>query len=209
MEMIGGNGMEGVLFFWLFWIFWIVTTFFMSKSRSRLLLSAAILSVIILSSYSMKLFALNISASSLFLLLAAYITMAKQRGRKGLYLFITSFIIMLAFTTFHLYELYDPVWLIFDRNMMLSFLLTYIALLLHHDVKFRIIILICGSIHGEILYASILKHITPTYLIGSFAYLDVISISIGFLLIIYGFKKVSSYFESQIKHLERGKQKPS
>ncbi|MDF1507710.1 hypothetical protein PZE06_05870 [Robertmurraya sp. DFI.2.37] len=201
--------MEGIFFFWLFWIFWIITTFFMSKSRLRLVLSAAILSVIILSTYTMKWFTLNISASSLFLLLATYVIMAKQKGRKGLYLFITSFIIMLAFTTFHLYELYDPVWLIFDRNMMLSFLLTYITLLLHHDVKFRIITLICGSIHGEILYAAILKHITPSYLIGSFAYLDVISISLGLLLIINGFKKVSSYFEYQIKHLERGKQKPS
>ncbi|MGG0716681.1 hypothetical protein ABE096_03655 [Robertmurraya massiliosenegalensis] len=201
--------MEGIIFLWLFWMYWILATFFMAKNRTRLFISITILIAIIFSTYSIEVLGMKITLTTLYLLLISYIFMAKQKERKGIYLFIASFIIMLAFTTFHLFELYDPVWIIFNRNMMLAFLLTYLTLLLYNDLKFRIVILICGTIHGEFLYAFVLKNITSSYLIGSFAFFDVIALSVGIMLIIHAFKRVSLYFEYQIKHLERGKQKPS
>ncbi len=209
MEMIGGSGMEGIIFLWLFWIYWIVATFFMGKNKMRQFISIAILIAIIFSTYSIEVLNMKITLTTLFLLLTSYLFMAKQKELKGIYLFIASFIIMLAYATFHLFELYDPVWLIFNRNIMLSCLLTYLTLLLHNEFKFRIVILICGMIHGEFLYAFALKNITSSYLIGSYAFFDVIALSVGITLIIHAFKRVSLYFEYQIKHLERGKQKPS
>lgn len=210
MDMIGGSGMEGFIFFWLFWIFWICSTFFMSKKELRLKISIGILVAISLSMNSITIFQVEISLTNLFLLILSYFIMAKLKGKTRNYLFITSFIIMLAYTTFHLYELFDPVWVIFNRYMMLSLLLAYLTILLQSDLHLRVITLLCGAIHGDILYSLILRKFSLTYSSGSFAFLDVIAISIALLLMISGFKRVSVYFEHHIKQqLEREKQKQS
>jgi hypothetical protein len=209
MDMIGGSGMEGFIFFWFFWVFWILSTFFMSKKDLRLKVSIGTLLVISLSLNKITWSHIEISLSGLFLLFLSYIMIAKQKGRSKSYLVIASFIMMLAYTTFHLYELFDPVWVIFNRDIMLSLLLAYLSVLLHSELHLRILTLICGAIHGDILYSLLIKKLSFSYFIGSFAFLDVISFGIAILLAISGFKRVSIYFEHHIKHLEREKQKQS
>jgi hypothetical protein len=210
MGMIGGSGMEGFIFFWLFWIFWVLSTFFMTKKEVRLQVSVWLLAAIALSTYSLTLFNIDISLTSLLIVLTTYFLMARETGRTGSYLFITSFIIMLVYSTFHLYELFDPVWLIFNRSIMLSLLIAYISSLLQSDFRQRVIILLAGSIHGDILYSFILGRFSFPYTIGSFAFLDVMAIAISILLVISGFKRLSLYFENHVKlQLEKEKQKQS
>lgn len=209
MEMIGGMDMEGIIFFWLFWIYWIMATFFMKKNSKRLKISIYLLLTIILSVHSITLFHINISLSSLFILFSTYFLVGKQTNRRGSYLFITAFIIMLAYTTFHFFELYDPVWLIFNRNLMLAIILAYLAILLQNDFNLRVLTILSGSVHGEFLYALIFRKFAFTQSVGTFVFLDVLSIAIAILLGINGFKKISVFFENHIKHLEREKQKQS
>lgn len=209
MEMIGGMGMEGFIFYWLFWTFWVIVTFFMNKKSERLRLSMWLLLTIVFSNYSVTIFNINFSLSSLFILLTSYFLIGKQNRLRGIYLLITSFIVMLAYVTFHLFELYDPVWLIFNRQFMLAVILVYLALLLHSDLKQRLLTILSGVVHGEILCALILRRFTDMYTIGTFAFLDCIAITVAILLAVSGLRKVSVYFENHIKHLEREKQKQS
>lgn len=201
--------MEGFIFFWLFWIFWIGTTFFMSRESKRLKISIWLLLTIILSIHSITIFGIEVALSSLFILFTTYYLIGKQNKKLSIYLFISSFLIMLAYTTFHLFELYDPVWVIFNRSVMLSMLLVYIAVLLHFDVTHRILSTLCGAVHGDILYSLLLRKVSLAHPIGLWAFLDIIAISAILLMGISGFKKLSIYFENHIKHLEREKQKLS
>lgn len=209
MEMIGGMGVEGFLFFWLFWIYWIFASFFMSKKSERLRLSIWLLLTIVFSVHTITIFDIHISYSGLFILVTSYLLIGREKGYKGIYLFIATFIMMLAYTTFHLFELYDPVWLIFNRQLILSVILAYLAILLHVDLKSRLLTTLSGAVHGELLYALILERFTDAHTVASLAFLDVIATSIVVLLSISGMKKVSAYFEKHIKHMEREKQKQS
>lgn len=209
MEMIGGMGMEGFMFYWLFWIFWILTTFFMNKQRERVFLSLWLLLAIILSIHSVTLLNITISLSGILILLTSYFMMGRQKGFTGIYIIITTFMMMLAYTTFHLFELYDPVWLIFNRQFMLAIILTYLALLLHHNFRLQVLTVLAGSVHGEILNALIFQRLNPMPTIGAYTFLDCVAMTTAVLLAISGFKKVSFYFETHIKHIEREKQKQS
>lgn len=209
MEMIGGSEMEGFFFFWLFWIFWILSTFFINNKKIRVQVSILILLAIIFSVHNFLILDFSISITGLFFLFASYFLIARQSKGSISYLFVTSFILMLAYATFHLFELFDPVWLIFNRNIMLSLILAYLTILLQNDLYVRIITLVCGTIHGDILYSMILRRFSFPHDVGSFIFLDTIAITITILLVVSGFRKISAYFENHIKHLEREKQKQS
>lgn len=207
--MIGGSEMEGFFFYWLFWMFWIMATFFMEKNQLRLKISIGILLAITLSTFSFTFWEIEISYTSLFLLITVFVWIARQSFKRGSYMLITSFILMLSYTVFQLFELFDPVWLIFNRTIMLSLLMTYLSILLHNKVEVRVLSLVSGAILGDILYSFILRKFTFPHSVGDYAFLDVVSISIALLLIASGFKKFSIYFESHFKQFEREKQKQS
>lgn len=199
--------MEGIIFYWLFWLFWILSTFFMRKDERRLKISLWLLLAIICSIHSIFLFQLEISITTLFMLLSTYIMVAKQKKGEKVYLFITSFIVMLAYTTFHLFELIDPVWLVIDRKWMLSLLLFYLVVNQHKSMRMRILSLLSGSIHGEILFSIILRRYSNHYFVGGFEFLDCLAISFAFLLGLEGLKKLSVFFEQHVHQFERERRK--
>ncbi|WP_449620208.1 YphA family membrane protein [Robertmurraya sp. Marseille-Q9965] len=201
--------MEGFFFYWLFWMYWIMATFFMEKNRLRLQVSIGILLAITLSTFSFAFWEIEISYTCLFLLIVVFVWIARQNFKKGSYMLITSFILMLSYTVFQMFELFDPVWLIFDRTIMLSLLMAYLSILLHSKVEARIMSILAGSILGDILYSFILRKFTFPHSVGDYAFFDFVSISIALLLIASGFKKLSVYFESHFKQFEREKQKQS
>ncbi|TKC19731.1 YphA family membrane protein [Robertmurraya kyonggiensis] len=201
--------MEGIFFYWLFWMFWVMATFFMEKNKLRLKISIGILMAITLSTFSFPFLGNEFSYTSVFLLITFFIWIARQSFKKGSYMLITSFILMLSYSVFQLFELFDPVWLIFDRTIMLSILMAYLSILLHGNLELRILSLVSGCIQGDILYSFILRKLTFPHSVGDYAFLDVVSISIALLLVASGFKKLSIYFESHFKQFEREKQKQS
>lgn len=209
MEMIGGMGVEGFVFFWLFWVYWVLATFFMKKEKARTLISLWLLVVICLSIYSISLFNIEVSLASFFILGSTYFCLGNQKYSRLLYGIISSFIIMLAFTVFQLYELYDPVWVMFDRTLLLASLVAYLTILLHTGLYERVLTVLTGVIHGDILYRLILNKILSSHYTGIFASFDVLAISMTILLVIGGLKKVSMLFEGSFKQQEKEKQKLS
>lgn len=182
----------------------------MSKTNpKRVKYTVIILFSIILSSQSIHLFGLEVSVVSIFFLILAYYEIGKMKGKSMVYFLITSFILMLAYGSFQLFELFDPVWLILDRNWMFAVVLTYMTIMMHNEVFKRVITLIFGSIHGELVYSLVLNVYSMEIPIGSLQFLDVISISVCLILAWSGFEKLTSLFEGHVYQLEKGRGRQS
>ncbi|MBU8879110.1 hypothetical protein BGM26_08945 [Bacillus sp. FJAT-29790] len=202
--------MEGLTFYWVAWTFWIIATFFMKRSEaSRIKLSLWLLLIIILSPHVISVFGMKISVAGLFLAGTLFMFTAKLERLKAVYFILCSFIIMLAYVCFLLFELFDPVWLVFPRNGMLAFLLVFLTVMLQENRLNRILIVLLGSIQGDLLYALILSKYSFPYLVGSFAFFDAAALSTIMLTIWNGVEFLAAYYEKHYNQIEREKQKLS
>ncbi|WP_449536766.1 YphA family membrane protein [Ferdinandcohnia sp. Marseille-Q9671] len=175
--------MEGVLFYWICWMAWVCSTFLMKKSKERLYLSVLFLISIILSGYYVGFSDYQINASVFPILFFCLKEISKRPNKQKLYLLICILTISLAYSSFLLFELYDPVWLFLDRNLLLGAVLIYVTLMLLKDFRLRLAGLAIGAIQGDILYGIVVSQINFPYEIGSLVFLDVISISFSFIFV--------------------------
>ncbi|MFT4413112.1 hypothetical protein ACLM5H_04545 [Fredinandcohnia humi] len=187
--------MEGTIFYWIGWMCWVCSTFYMKKSKERFLLSVFFLVLIIVSPYSFVLGTIKINISIFFILLFCFREISKKSSKQKLYLLICILTISLAYSSFLLFELYDPVWLLFNRNLMLSAALIYVTLMLVKDFRSRIIALLIGAIQGDFLYGIVVTNINFSYDIGSFVFLDVIAISFCFIFIWSSIEVLLNHFD--------------
>ena len=202
--------MEGLTFYWLTWSFWIIATFFMKKeNKTRLKFSIWLLLFICASSWVIPIFGYEVSGAGIFLSCSLFYAAARMERLKMLYSLLCSFIIMLAYVCFYLFELFDPVWLIFPRNWMLAVIVVCISFLLQRNSWGRVYILLLGSIQGEFLYALILSKYSFPFLIASFTFLDVIALATLLVTIWNGIEYLATFYERHFNQLEREKQKLS
>ncbi len=202
--------MEGSMFYFLFWCSWIYITFLMRKEHPyRTKLAAVVLIVIILADFSIPIGSLKVYAGGLFLLMTTYMSVKKEKGKSLAYFFICSFIIMIAYVTFRLFEIFDPVWLILKKEWMMGIILGYLAILLQKSVRGRLFVLISGTIQGEILYAYILSKYGFPYPIAGLGYLDSFSLTAALLILWSRMENLGFYFERHFNVAERGKEKSS
>lgn len=198
--------MGGYSFFGTFWFFWILSTFFMRKENARFKISAWLLTMIILSSPAFYISGMKVSFASVFMLFTAYFIIIKENKSTAVYSFLTSYIVMLAFAGFQLMELYDPVWILFQRKWMLAVFIVYLISLLQKSLRLQIAVLLAGTVHGDFLYAVIVRRITE-YHVASPATLDVVATSLACILLFHGLKEASVIFDQYFKQQGREKQK--
>ena len=203
--------MEGVYFYWLAWIGWVWTTFFMNKDNPlRLKWAIMLLAVIFVAPFTVNvlIFELHLSAFAV----AFFIFSETRRKKTGsfLYLFLSSFIIMLAYTSFLMFELFDPVWVLFDRKIMLGAAGFYLAVLLHKDRNDRILALVSGFLQGDILFSAVLWKFNFPYAAASMAFMDILFISLGLLLAWSAIESLIAFMSgSTINQVEGEEQKTS
>ncbi len=209
MGMLGGDKrMEGFLFYWLFWIGWIVTTFFYPKKHpDRLKVSAWILISIVLSTVFLQVDGFEVSGSGAFILLSVYMYIVQFKKKQILYLLLTSFIIMIAYVCFLLFELFDPIWIIVSREWLLSLMITYVAIFLHSDKKQRIVTMLIGTIQGEIFYALIIRKFSFLYPTATLAFLDVLALTLILTLTWSGLENFAKYFDKYFQADKTERQK--
>ncbi|MGJ7909358.1 YphA family membrane protein [Neobacillus sp. LXY-1] len=182
--------MEGTLFYLIFWMLWVYVTFILSKQNPyRFKLAAIVLVIIIFSDRYLTIGNDKIYLGGLFLLLFTYLFLSFEKKGAMLYLFICSLIVSIAYITFLLFEIFDPIWLIFKREWMMGAVIGYLALLLHKDLKGRLLMIACGTMQGEFLYAYFISNYQFPYSIGDLSYLDVFSLISGILV---GWKMLES-----------------
>ena len=202
--------LEGAIFYWVFWGFWIYLTFILEKQNPyRLKLAAIVLIVIILSNVQFAVGEFEIQSSGLFMLSCCYLFISQEKRGALIYFFICSFTISIAYVTFHLFEIFDPIWIIFKKEWMMGITLWYLAILLQKTLKGRLLIVFAGAMQGEILYAFILNKFQFPYLIGTFAYFDVCSLTAVMLTGWSLLENAGSILQNQIHFFEKGKQKSS
>jgi hypothetical protein len=175
--------MEGLYFYWLAWIGWVWTTFFMNKNNPlRLKMAVILLAVILAAPYTVDVFIFEMHLSAVAIAFFIFLETRRKKTGSFLYLFLTSFIIMLAYTSFLMFELFDPIWVLFDRKIMLGAAGFYLAVLLHKERQDRILALISGFLQGDLLFSAILWKFNFPYAAASMAFMDLLFISLGLLL---------------------------
>jgi hypothetical protein len=202
--------MEGSTFYWICWLFWVYFTFILDKQNPyRLKLSAIVLSVLVLSNIRFMVGRYEIHASALFLYVCSYLFFNKENRGVIIYIFICSFIVSIAYVTFHLFEIYDPIWILFKKEWMMSLCLGTLSILLQKTLKGRLVIIVIGAMQGEILFAYILSKFQIPYSIGAFAFLDVCSLTIGLLVGWRALENASLIVQNHFHFFEKDKQKSS
>jgi hypothetical protein len=202
--------LDGSVFYWICWCFWTFLTFVVNKQNPyRLRLSAFILSLIILANYHFTLIGFDFYAGGLLLLLAAYAFTYREKNKTIMYFFICSFIVSIAYVTFHLFEIFDPVWVIFNKDWMMGILICYLSILLQKGLKGRLLMVASGTMQGEFLYAYILRKFDFPYSAGTLTYLDAFAI-ITILLVGWScLENAGIYFENNFTLNQKSKQKSS
>lgn len=202
--------MEGSMFYWTHWVFWIYITFFMNKQNPyRTKLAMGILILIILSNVHFKIMSFEFYASGLFILLISYIILSKKKLGSLLYAFICSFIVTISYVTFNLFVIYDPIWVIFQKEWMMGICFSCLAIVLQKSLKDRLLIIVSGTMQGEILYGYYLSKFEFFYPMGSISFLDISSLTV-LLLVCWSFlENAGTIFQNHFHFLEKGKQKSS
>lgn len=198
--------MEGLYFYCFFWLVWMIATFFMKKTRQRTMVAAIALITIILSSASLYVGSFQVTLSFLFLFFLSCYFAARQTLRKLLYLVIAALTIAFSYASFQLLALFDPVWIWMDRTWMLALMLFIICFLFYENIQSRLLCLITGSCQGEMLYSIVSKRVSFSHVIGSFPFLDTVSISAFCLLIWTLFEQIAVYVDG--KKQIRGTRQP-
>jgi hypothetical protein len=202
--------LEGVIFYWSFWAFWIYLTFILDKQNPyRVKLAAIVLIALILSNVQFTVAGFEVQTSGLFILGISYLFISQEKRGAIIYYFISSFTISIAYVTFHLFEIFDPIWIIFKKEWMMGIVLWYLAILLQKTIKGRLLVIFAGTMQGEILYAYILNKFQFPYLIGAVAYLDVCSLTALLLVGWSTLENAGTIMQNHFHIFEKGKQKSS
>ncbi|PKG24134.1 YphA family membrane protein [Niallia nealsonii] len=200
--------MDGQFFYWFIWMLWIQTTFFLDKKhKNRLNFTILLLSAIILSPYQLSMFGFTISLllACLYVGIFFYITTFKKTAL--LYFLLSAFFTMLAYCSFHLFSILDPIWIIFNKEWLLSIGLIIVARLIYKEPTKQILLIIFGSINGDVLYGILLKKYQYSYTVGSMSFFDSLLISIAAIVIFYTVKLYLLRWEKYVYIMEKEKQK--
>lgn len=183
MVMKEGVRMEGVIFLFSTWGMWIVSTFIVErKVPYRVHLAALALLLIILFDLNVQIFSMTISAPACLLLLIGYVYTSMLSAGKKFYMIFSVLIIMMGYAGFLMLEMYDPIWLIVDRRIILLFFIFVVAYFLFpHSFLSRLVFVLLGMVQGEILFSFILASWHIPYLVGGGGALDLIAAILLFL----------------------------
>jgi hypothetical protein len=210
MKIIGGVRMEGSMFYWICWSCWVYLTFLAEKKNPyRRKLSAAILILILLSNLQFHMGGYDIHAGGLFLLMICYLIFSQEKRTAIIYFFICSLIVSIGYVAFHLFEIFDPVWIIFNKEWMMGIVFGYLAILLQKTLKGRLLITVCGTMQGELLYAYTLSKFPVPYEISGFEYLDACALISALLLGWSAIENAGTYIQTHYHFFEKEKQKSS
>lgn len=171
--------MDGLFFYWIVWIALVWTMFFVPKTDSnRLTILLQLLIIVVLTRYQLMIFSYSVQLSGLYVFFLMCFVLRNLSIFEIVRLLVHCFIIALAYSTFQLYALLDPIWVILNPIYLHGLILNYLVLLLERNGKRRVAVLILGMIIGDLVYAGLLTHQTITYRALSFGWHDTITFAL-------------------------------
>ncbi|MBA2870159.1 hypothetical protein HNQ85_000417 [Anoxybacillus calidus] len=187
--------MDGIYFYWFSWMLWVIYTFLMKKDKVRTLFAVTLLILITISIYETTIGSFQLTLSYIFILFMACYFAARRNRWQLIYMLISSIIVTLAYVSFQLFALFDPVWVFLNQTWMLAVILTIITIMLYGDFYSRLLCFIIGACQGDFLYAVILKRFSFSYVIGSLAFFDMLLISWSLMFGWFVLENASAYVD--------------
>ena len=165
--------MEGLFFYWIFWIAWVIVMFFVPKRVSfRFFFLFQLLAIMVFSRYILNIYSLSIQLSGLYMFFIMCILIRKYPLFKIVKVILHSFIISMAYASFQLFVLLDPIWVMMKPEYLQCLLLNYLVLLLTKEWRIRMIVLTIGMIIGDLVYGGVLTYQLLPYVSLSFSWHD-------------------------------------
>ncbi|MGE7601419.1 YphA family membrane protein [Peribacillus sp. NPDC097675] len=196
--------MDGVFFYWVSWLVWISIMFFIPNTVAyRFDYLFHLLATMVLVGYTLEISPLTIHLSGIYLFFILCIYMRKLSLMKTIEVVIGSLIIALAYASFQLFSLLDPIWLILKAPYLLCILLNYVILMLFKDWKRRMSVLLIGMILGDIVYTSLLQFHSFNYVALSYAWHDQAVLVLAANALWRALELLSGYFLSQTRFLSK------
>jgi hypothetical protein len=205
----GGETMDGLFFYWVSWMVWVVFVFFFPKNFViRVSLILHVLTVITLSRYCLYFGYMGIGAAGIYSVVAVCICNRKLSLWRFMYLLICAFILALAYASFQLFSILDPVWVIVDFSWMVAILIHFLSLILFESLNTRISAIILGLFAGDCLVGSLLASHSLSYTIASFSYLDLVTMTMTISLGWAGIEQMRriAWEFTQTKWVQKGRQ---
>ncbi|MEI5907176.1 hypothetical protein WAK64_08915 [Bacillus spongiae] len=189
--------MEGYMFLWSIWFIWVFATFILDKNKPyRFMIASFSLAQIIVSPYKVMIGNMIFNGPFIIMGIFLFIVLANYSLDEKLFLLISVWTIGCFYAGFRFIEVYDPIWIIFDRSLLLALLLAIILYLLFYKRNNQWpIALIGGGMLGEVLAYNTLAPYGLSHAVGDKSFLDVIYITIIFSFSI-------TYLSSLIQRLQ-------
>ncbi|MCF6137590.1 YphA family membrane protein [Pseudalkalibacillus berkeleyi] len=198
--------MEGILFYWFAWISWTGTTFFMPKTKERLCLSGFLLILIYSTNFTFHIGQYSVNAALFLLAIISYAYIGMLSLKRLTYSIIVSMILSVVYIGLHIIVLTDPVWVMFGLEVFMAVPVAILSLILLKELQLPI--LIAAYIHGEIAYTYLFQNTNTSYITGSVAFLDYVSMAIAIVFAwtaYVGFiNKVKLRVDKPTKHVKEG-----
>lgn len=200
--------MAGLFFYWIFWIAWVCTMFFVSKMVSyRFSLLFHLLAVIVFSRYIVTIYSFSIQLSGLYMFFIMCIIIRKYSLPKIIGVILNSFILAMAYASFQLFVLLDPIWVMMKPVYLQCLFMNYLVILLAKDWRMRVLFLLLGMIIGDLVYGGVLTNQMLPYVSLSFPWHDAIAMVLIVQLLWSYLEFVSKwlYKQSQNRWLTKNK----
>lgn len=191
--------MEGIYFYWIFWIGWVYTTFLFDKTKQRISITIGILLFIIFSNKHIVVGDVVLNSTILLCLAIGYFLVSKKAFGTVLYYLSIGLILTSSYVAFRLFQLYDPVWVMFHPTFKLSIILILLVIILVKEQSIRIAILFIAVSQGELIYFLFLNRIFPQEVIGKLESLDIIAITTALSYLWFAFEKMVAMLDDYVK----------
>ncbi|WP_059170971.1 hypothetical protein [Bacillus sp. FJAT-27445] len=171
--------MEGYLFYLAAWLLWIYLVFLKGgQEREGKGLQAAVLLAIIASPLHLPLGESKVFLGGISLFVYSLIHVIQANKKEKSIFFIFSLIISLFYCSFRFFELFDPIVFIVKKEWLIAGFLAFLAIFLYSSLRWRLMLIVFGSMQGEMLYALVLQKNFLAFEVGGFEYLDTISLAV-------------------------------
>jgi hypothetical protein len=186
------------------WLAWVVSTFLMKKSNFRIKLTIFLLVNILISEFYMVVGPFYVRVSLLlFLVMGYYLAVKQQKNRSFL---ITTLTLTFAYSGILLFRIYDPVWFVFDYRLIVSAVVSMLAIYLGKQSVQKYALYIISVCQGEFLYWFILGKFHKGLTIGTGACLDMLVIGCSIIYLWTITQNVIIYLEQTLQRPAKEKQ---
>lgn len=196
--------MAGSIFLFCTWFLWIFTTFFMDKrNQKRTEYSIYLLLAIILSELNWEWQHVRFSILPLVVLVISFFYTSRLHWKKSMYCIVSSFFVMLAYITYELMAIIDPIWVFIPGVWLKASVLFILVILLHRNIVCQILILSIGSMMGDIVLSFVLRSYQMNYSIGSIHFFDSFMLGMLGMISLFYLKMTLARWEQYVFMLEK------